>query len=119
MPEVFESVEFAQVSENAIADNEVLAAAAGVRFRVLAYTLNFGGGANTATFKSGATAIAGPFTGAANATIFADSSEGLFETAAGAALNLALTAATIVSGHITYARITVPAPVSAKDLAEG
>ncbi len=107
------------VSETAAADNEVLAAVQGYRFIVLSYSLNAGGGANTVTWKSAATAIAGPYTVADDDVWSEADYNGLFETQEGEALNLALTAATVVSGRITYLKVPMADPISSDDLAGG
>lgn len=95
-------IQFAVVSKAAIADNEIVAAVSGKKIRVLSYTLNAAGGANTCTWKSATTALSGAMDIGDNVSVSADCGAGLMETAAGEALNLALTAATLVAGHITY-----------------
>ncbi len=100
------AVGWAVVSVSAIADNQIVAAVAGKRIAVLGYVLDASGGVNTATWKSGSSAIAGamdlladtPFSSGWNPNAW-------FVTAKGAALNLALTAATLVAGHVTYVLI--------------
>ncbi len=102
---VAKTVKFAAVSVSAITDNEVVAAVTGKKIRVLSYVLNGAGGLNTATWKTAATALAGAMDIADNTSFSANSTVGLFETVAAEALNLALTAATLVAGHITYVEI--------------
>lgn len=89
------------------AANELVAAVATTKFRVLSVHLHATGGANTATFKSATTAISGAW------DILSDTSlllpynpEGWFETVAGEALNLTLSAATAVAVTMTYVAIT-------------
>ncbi len=92
------------VSENAIEDNEVVAAVTDRVIAVISYVLSASGGANIATWKSATTVKGGPFSLGALETIGAVGRRDVPQivTAPGEALNLALTAATVVSGHITY-----------------
>lgn len=95
---------FASVSVSAATDNAIVAAAgASNKIRVLAYTLVASGGANTVTWKSATTAKTGAMDIPDNqALVGAFCPVGLFETAANEALNLTLSGATLVAGHITY-----------------
>lgn len=99
------TVKYAVVSEASIADNEVVAAVATKKIRVLSYVLNAAGGLNTATWKTAATALSGAMDLADNSSLSASAQFGLFETVAGEALNLALTAATLVAGHVSYVEV--------------
>ncbi len=92
------------VSENAIADNEVVAAVTDKMIAVISYVLNASGGLNTFTWKSAANIKGGPFSLGADETAGAVGRRDVPQivTNGGEALNLALTAATVVSGHITY-----------------
>lgn len=100
------AVKFASVDVATSGDNTIVAAVASTKLRVLAYTLVASGGANTCTWKS---ATAGAVTGgmgfAANGGASAECDHGLFETTAGEALVLNLSAATSVDGHITYIEV--------------
>lgn len=94
---------FAVISENTIADNELVAAVSGKKIRVLHYIVNAAGGANTITFKSASTAISGAIDVGDNVTISAQCEPyGVLETAAGEALNMGQSAATLVAGHLVY-----------------
>lgn len=93
---------FKVVSKNTAADNELVAAVVGKKIRVLSYSLNAAGGANTVTWKSASTALSGAMDIGDNVYVAAEANRGLFETAAGEALNLTLSAATLVAGHISY-----------------
>ncbi len=99
------AVLFASYSDSDIADNVVVAADATHKIRVLSYTLNAAGGAQTVTWKTAATALSGAMDIVDNSFIHASCFHGLFETVANEALNLAQTAATLTAGHITYVLI--------------
>ena len=93
----------AVISENAIADNEVVAAVAGKQIKVLSLVLVCSGGANTCTWKTAATAISGAMSFAVNGGYsLGDGTTPVLVTNNGEALNLALTAATLVGGHVSY-----------------
>ena len=96
---------FASYSETTAARNEIVAAVAGKKIRVLSWTLNAADGENDVTWESATTALSGALEIANNATAGASFGGGLFETAAGAALNTTQSAATLVAGHITYVLI--------------
>lgn len=96
---------FAVVSVNAIADNQIVAAVTDKKIRVLSYVLNAAGGANTCTWKKATTAISGAMDIGNDVTVQHENDRGVFETGAGQALNLAITAATLVAGHITYIEV--------------
>lgn len=100
------SLLYAVASPAAIADNAIVAAVSGQRIRVISFIMSATGGANTATWKTGATAISPALTLAANEKFIAGTGSPrdvyLFQTAAGAALNLALTAATLVGVSVVY-----------------
>jgi len=99
-------VKFAVVDEATAADNEIVALVASKSIRVLSYVLVASGGANTVTWKS-ATAgnISGGMGVADTGGISANSETGLFQTTAGEALELTLSAATSVDGHISYIEV--------------
>lgn len=100
------TLNYALVSPASIADNSIVAAVAGQRIRVISVLMSASGGANTATWKSGSTAISPALVFAANEKFAAGTGSPrdvyLFQTAAGVALNLALTAATVVGVSICY-----------------
>ena len=98
----FQTVKFASFSDATNDRNEVVAAVSGQKIRVLGYSLNAAGGANTVTWETATTALSGAMDLANNATIEIDSDYGLLETVAGEALNISMTAATLVVGHVTY-----------------
>ena len=100
-----EAVLFASYSNASAADNEVVAADATKKIRVLSYTINAAGGANTVTWKSATTALSGAMDIVDNASLHAACVHGLFETVANEALNLAQSAATLGAGHVTYVLI--------------
>ncbi|KKK54395.1 hypothetical protein LCGC14_3085180 [marine sediment metagenome] len=93
---------FASFSNATQADNEVVAADGTKKIRVLSYTINAAGGAQTITWKSATTALSGAMDLADNGFIHASCIHGLFATVANQALNLANSAATLTTGHITY-----------------
>src|SRR5881397_428165 len=95
---------YANVSPASIADNTIVAGVAGQRIRVVSIIMSASGGVNTATWKSNTAAIAPAMTLEANQIIVASGPRDvyLFQTASGAALNLALTAATLVGVSVVY-----------------
>lgn len=93
--------------------NEVLPAAVGYKYRVLAFVLSFSGTVN-AKFQSDTTDLTGLVYGvaggvAASPTIPVPASQvtppGQFVTGAGEALNLNLSGATAVGGYVVYEKI--------------
>ena len=94
-------VQFALIDENAQANNEIVAAVSGKRIRVVSFFV-VAAAANSITWKSATTAIAGPMALAQNGGVSAEAEVGLCETAMGEALNLALSAATQVGGGVAY-----------------
>ncbi len=99
-------VKFASVDVAAASDNQIVALVSSKSIRVLSYVLVASGGANTLTWKS-ATAgnISGGMGVADTGGISANSQTGLFQTTAGEALELTLSAATSVDGHISYIEV--------------
>jgi hypothetical protein len=100
------------VSAALLGDNLLLPATAGVLYRVMAYTLVASAGL-VVQWKNGAggTALSGPMTlvtGIALAPPPNPKDTALIETTAGNALNLNLSVATQVSGHLTYVQETTP-----------
>lgn len=98
---------YASIDCAAAGDNEIVAAVVGKKVRVVAYTAVC---ANTvsAQWKSGAaTAKSGAMPFAANGGASPPwNPYGHFETAAGEALNLNLSGAVQVSGHLTYLEVS-------------
>ena len=96
---------FAVIDEASSGDNTVVAAVTGKIIQVWAYTIVASGAVN-ARFESGAggTALTGQMNfGAAGEGVSASSSlVPLFETAEGELLNLELSGAVSVDGHLTY-----------------
>jgi hypothetical protein len=93
------------VAASTLGDNTLVAAVAGRQIRVLGFALVATGGANTVRFESGAggTALTGQMDlGADGQLVPGFSPTGWFQTAAGALLNLELSAATAVAGWLVY-----------------
>lgn len=102
-PLMGETILHAKIDVAAATDNEIVAAVSGKKIIVIDYCLVAGGGANTCTWKSGSTALTGGMSFAANGGIAVPASPyGVLETVAGEALNLTLSAATSVDGHLSY-----------------
>ena len=97
---------FAAISASSVGDNTVVAAVAGKKIRVLKYTI-LTSGPVAAKFRSASVAdLTGSMTLAANSGVGgAFCPVGLFETAAGDALNLNLSGAAGVAGHLTYIEV--------------
>jgi hypothetical protein len=96
--------QFAVIDASSSGDNTLIAALAGLKIRVLSYTL-LCDAATLVRFESGAggTALTGQMSfGAMGGVSVPYSPIGHFETDAGDLLNLELDAANQVSGHITY-----------------
>lgn len=99
-------IQYAAVSAAAASDNELVAAVAGKRIRVHSLVLVASGGANTATLRSDTTGITGAMDLGADGQLVLDHNPaGWFQTAAAEALNLLLSAATLVAGSLTYSLI--------------
>ena len=97
---------FAVIDYASSGDNTIVNAVAGKRIRVLQFALVTAGAVNV-RFESGAggTALTGVMNFAANGGIATPLCEyGLFETAAGALLNMELSGAVSVDGWIVYAQ---------------
>lgn len=98
-------VKRAAVAATTLGDNTLVAAVSGKAIRVLSVALVASGGANTVRFESGAggTALTGQMDlGADGQLVLQDNPGGWFVTAAGALLNLELSAGTSVAGCLTY-----------------
>lgn len=88
-------------------DNEIVAAVTGKAIRVVNFCI-VSAGAATARFESaaGGTALTGQMTLAASTVVApGESMQGHFQTAAGAALNLELSAAVSVDGWLCYQEV--------------
>lgn len=99
-------VKFAVISAAGAGSNSLVALVASKKIRVLNYTLVADGAVNV-SFLSAAAAITGVMVmGAAGSGISsAHAPSGLFETTAGVALNINLSAAVGVRGHLSYQEI--------------
>lgn len=100
-------IKFAVIDSASAGDNTIVAAVTGKKIVVLSYAL-VSAGATTARFESGAggTALTGQMTLAASTVLSCGFNEaGWFETAAGALLNLELSAAVSVDGHLSYIEV--------------
>ena len=95
-------VKYAVISAGA-GDNSIVAAVTGKKIRVIQYTLTCDTADATYRFESGAggTALTGVIPMADNGAVSAMCEQGLFETAAGAALSLEATAGAFY-GHCAY-----------------
>ena len=97
-----EQPRYASISGASSGDNAIVAAVTGKKIRVLSYAI-VGAGAVSAKFRSGTTDITGAMSFAANGgAAVGFSPVGHFETAAGSALNVNLSGAVAVAGHLTY-----------------
>jgi hypothetical protein len=97
-------IQYASVAV-AAADNTIVAAVTAKRIRVHSVVLVASGGAITVAFESGTggTAITGDMDIADNGQlILPHNPAGWFQTAAGALLNLEMSATTAVAGCLTY-----------------
>lgn len=98
-------IKFVAIAASASGDNALVAAITGKRIRVHGFTLSFAGTAN-AKFQSAASDLTGLYYGVANTQVQASySEEGLFQTAVGEALELNLSAAIAVGGHLVYSEV--------------
>jgi hypothetical protein len=97
---------FASISSSATGDNTIVAAVSGKKLRVLKYTI-VASGLIAAKFRSSSgTDLTGPMTLGANSGVGgAFCPVGHFETIAGDALVLNLSAAVSVAGHLTYVEV--------------
>lgn len=98
-------VQYEVIDDATSGDNTLVAAVTGKKIRVFSYVLWSGGSVN-ARFESGAggTALTGQMTTTTTESMAVNCAPyGCFETAAGALLNLELSAAVSVDGHLTYA----------------
>lgn len=101
------SPRFVTLSVSSSGSTELVAAVPGCRIRVLAYNMIAAGSTNV-KFRSASTDITGLKYLAANTGIVANYSEaGWFQTAAGEALNINLSASQAVGGEIVYQEVQV------------
>ena len=92
----------AKISTSSSGATQLVAAVTGKKIRVLSYVL-FCNAAVNAKFQSGSTDLTGLLYLAANGGVSATvEGIGCFQTASGEALNLNLSGAIAVGGHITY-----------------
>lgn len=101
----------AAIAASSNGNNEIVAAAAGYKYRVIAFQLSFGGTVN-AKWRSASTDKTGLFYGILGAQVEspqlpanAGGPSGQFDTAAGEALNLNLSGGVAVGGYVVYERI--------------
>lgn len=101
-------MKYAVVNASASGSNTVVAAVANKRIRVLSYVV-IAAGDVTATWQSASNALSGPMALAANGGAAPSAGQavpagliGQFETNHGEALNMNLSAAVAVGGHLTY-----------------
>lgn len=107
MPAVGSETKYAVIDAAAIGNQTLVAAVTGKKLRVLALFV-VSAGVQTAIFQSGAggTALTGGLTLAASTVVSVPfNPEGWFETAAGALLNLNLSAAVSVDGALVYQEV--------------
>jgi len=104
---------FAKIDASASGDNQVVAAVAGKRIRVISYTL-ITSAAVTAKWRSASTDITGGMAFAANggsepsvSILSPGGIFGLFQTEPGEALNLNLSSAVAVGGHLVYIEVLI------------
>ncbi|RMH18628.1 MAG: hypothetical protein D6698_06765 [Gammaproteobacteria bacterium] len=100
------ATKFKAIDTSTSGNTVLVAAASGKKIRVLSYTV-VAGGPVTVKFNDGSNDLTGPITlSAAGDGGSASLPEGgLFETPAGSALNINLSAAVQVGGHITYIEV--------------
>lgn len=96
-------VQYADVADASSGANEIVAAVTGKRIRVLSYVLSASAAVN-AKWQSGSTDKTGLlyFAAAGYGAVAPFNEQGWFETAAGEALNLNLSGAVTVGGHVSY-----------------
>ena len=98
------AIKYAFIDHAASGDNEIVAAVAGKKIRVLAWHVTVSG-TTTIRFESsaGGTALTGQMAGTANAELTEPWNPcGWFETVAGESLNMELSAAVSVDGALVY-----------------
>jgi hypothetical protein len=102
------------ISASSSGDNTIVAAVANYYIRVLGYVVVFSGTVNAKWMSDtggGAVALSGLLYGVANsgvsAPVVSENARGWFQTAGGKALNLNLSGATAVGGHVLYELVPV------------
>ena len=101
------TTKFTQINASASGDNTIIAAVTSKKLRVLSLSLMAAGTVN-ARWASGtgtSTPLSGLLPLVANSGYSNNSPFGLFETAAGSLLNLNLSGAVAVTGHLSYVEI--------------
>ena len=94
---------YAEIDVASAGDNTIVAAVTGKKIRVLQYSLVCSDATTVQWKSSGGSTLSGDMSFAANGGISsAFSPSGLFETVAGEALVLNLSAGNPVSGHLVY-----------------
>jgi len=103
LTEAIGAVLFNDIVASASGNTAVVSAVEGMKIRVLGYTV-VGAGAVNVKFKSGSTDLTGVLTiaGAGGGLTPGPSGLGHFETAKSEALNINLSDAVVVGGHLTY-----------------
>lgn len=103
----------AAIAASSSGANAVVAAASGIKYRVLGFVLSFSGTVN-AKWQSGSTDRTGLFYGVANVVVASPAlpvadrqtrPTAQFETSAGEALTLNLSGAVAVGGYVVYERL--------------
>jgi hypothetical protein len=99
----------APIAVSSSGDNTIVAGVTGYAVRVLGYVLAFSGTVNAEWMSGtggGATALSGLLYGVANSGVCApvveENARGWFQTASGQGLNLNLSGAVAVGGHVLY-----------------
>ena len=101
----FEDVQFAAVAASGIGDNQVVNAVAGKQVKVLSYVLVAAGAVSVQWQDDGGANLSGVMALAANGQVNPSGGSDaipLLVTAVGQGLDLNLSAAVAVGGHITY-----------------
>jgi hypothetical protein len=103
----------APITASASGDNVIIAAVPGYAIRVIGYVLSFAAAANARWMSDvggGAVALSGLIYGgvasAATASAVGANARGWFQTLSGKALNLNLSAAVAVGGHVLYEMVS-------------
>ncbi len=99
---------YVSISEATAATHEIVAAVAGKSIRVTNVLFSTASG-QTAIWRSGSADISGPI---AESYSTGDNELGILATNEGEALNLVLSAAVQVSGHLVYVLMPVPPDLS-------
>lgn len=99
----------APIAASSSGDNSIVSGVAGFAIRVIGYVLSFSGTVNAKWMSDtggGAVALSGLLYGVADTQVVAPATDqtarGWFQTASGKALNLNLSGAVAVGGHVVY-----------------